>query len=78
MPAHIKSTLIGASINVPITNGRFNLGTWQGKRPSLFPITHSFLILTQIGIYLCEHRNIGGWGSGHTRKIVITIQGTEK
>jgi len=30
MPAHIKSTIIGSSLNVPITNGRFNLGTWQG------------------------------------------------
>ncbi len=30
MPAHIKSTLIGNSILIPITNGRFNLGTWQG------------------------------------------------
>jgi secondary thiamine-phosphate synthase enzyme len=30
MPAHIKSTIIGASINVPISNGRLNLGTWQG------------------------------------------------
>uniref|UniRef100_H3GAU5 Secondary thiamine-phosphate synthase enzyme n=1 Tax=Phytophthora ramorum TaxID=164328 RepID=H3GAU5_PHYRM len=31
MPGHIKSTLIGASVNIPITNGKFNLGTWQGK-----------------------------------------------
>ncbi len=30
MPAHIKSTLIGSSVLVPITNGTFNLGTWQG------------------------------------------------
>jgi len=30
MPSHIKSTIIGSSITVPITNGRFNLGTWQG------------------------------------------------
>jgi len=30
MPAHIKSTLLGASISVPITKGRLNLGTWQG------------------------------------------------
>ena len=30
MPAHIKSSLLGASVTVPITNGRFNLGTWQG------------------------------------------------
>ena len=30
MPAHIKSTLIGSSLTIPITNGRLNLGTWQG------------------------------------------------
>lgn len=30
MPAHIKSTLVGASVTVPITNHRLNLGTWQG------------------------------------------------
>lgn len=30
MPAHIKSTLCGAFVTVPVTNGRLNLGTWQG------------------------------------------------
>lgn len=30
MPAHIKSSLLGVSLNIPITNGEFNLGTWQG------------------------------------------------
>ncbi len=30
MPAHAKSTLVGVSITLPITNGRINLGTWQG------------------------------------------------
>ena len=30
MPAHIKSSLVGSSVSVPITNGRLNLGTWQG------------------------------------------------
>lgn len=30
MPAHIKSTLVGCSVTIPITNGRLNLGTWQG------------------------------------------------
>lgn len=30
MPAHIKSALIGASVQVPITNGKLNTGTWQG------------------------------------------------
>jgi len=30
MPAHIKSALVGASVTVPITEGRLNVGTWQG------------------------------------------------
>jgi secondary thiamine-phosphate synthase enzyme len=30
MPAHIKSSLLGSSVSIPITNGRLNLGTWQG------------------------------------------------
>ena len=30
MPAHIKASLMGASVQIPITKGRLNLGTWQG------------------------------------------------
>jgi secondary thiamine-phosphate synthase enzyme len=30
MPAHIKASLIGCSVTIPLTNGRMNLGTWQG------------------------------------------------
>ncbi|MCU0721418.1 MAG: secondary thiamine-phosphate synthase enzyme YjbQ, partial [Pirellula sp.] len=30
MPAHVKSSLLGCSLNIPITDGRLNLGTWQG------------------------------------------------
>ena len=30
MPAHIKASILGANITIPITNGRLNLGTWQG------------------------------------------------
>lgn len=30
MPAHVKSVLTGVSLTIPITNGRLNLGTWQG------------------------------------------------
>ncbi len=30
MPAHIKTSIIGSSIQIPITNGRLNLGVWQG------------------------------------------------
>uniref|UniRef100_A0A7S0ACC9 Secondary thiamine-phosphate synthase enzyme n=1 Tax=Minutocellus polymorphus TaxID=265543 RepID=A0A7S0ACC9_9STRA len=57
MPGHMKSSLMGASLTIPIRNGRLALGTWQG-------------------VYLNEHRNQGGWGGGHTRHIVITLQGT--
>lgn len=30
MPAHIKSSIVGSSISIPISNHKFNLGTWQG------------------------------------------------
>ena len=30
MPAHAKSALTGVSLTIPITDGRLNLGTWQG------------------------------------------------
>ena len=51
MTSHIKSSLLGSSVDIPIKNGILLLGTWQG-------------------IYLCEHRNLGG-----PREIVITVNG---
>ncbi len=30
MPAHIKASLLGSSVQIPIINGKLNLGTWQG------------------------------------------------
>ncbi|MGD8173045.1 secondary thiamine-phosphate synthase enzyme YjbQ [Vibrio sp. TRT 21S02] len=30
MPAHIKASILGASVIIPISNGRLALGTWQG------------------------------------------------
>ncbi|OGU77811.1 MAG: hypothetical protein A2V93_07915 [Ignavibacteria bacterium RBG_16_34_14] len=30
IPAHIKASVLGSSISIPITNGDLNLGTWQG------------------------------------------------
>ncbi len=30
MPAHIKASLMGASLQIPISNGKLNMGIWQG------------------------------------------------
>lgn len=30
MPAHCKASMMGSSVTIPITNGRLNMGTWQG------------------------------------------------
>ena len=30
MPAHIKASLLGSSVTIPVTDGRLGLGTWQG------------------------------------------------
>jgi len=49
MAAHIKASLLGSSVSVPVTGGRLALGVWQG-------------------IYLCEHRELGG-----PRTLVATL-----
>eukprot|EP00884_Botryococcus_braunii_P011473 jgi/Botrbrau1/20326/Bobra.0006s0008.1 len=30
MPAHVKSSMFGCSLTIPITRGRLNMGMWQG------------------------------------------------
>ncbi|MDN7125971.1 YjbQ family protein [Pseudidiomarina sp. 1APR75-33.1] len=30
MPAHLKASILGSSVTVPVTQGRMNMGTWQG------------------------------------------------
>ncbi len=30
MPAHVKASLLGSSLTLPVSRGRFDLGTWQG------------------------------------------------
>ena len=30
MPAHLKTSILGCSLNIPVKNGRLDLGTWQG------------------------------------------------
>jgi secondary thiamine-phosphate synthase enzyme len=42
--SHTKATLVGSSISVPITNGRLNMGTWQGVYLTEFrEMPHSML-----------------------------------
>jgi secondary thiamine-phosphate synthase enzyme len=30
MPAHVKASLLGASVSIPVSGGSLTLGTWQG------------------------------------------------
>ncbi len=30
MPAHLKASIIGSHLTIPVTDGRLNMGTWQG------------------------------------------------
>lgn len=30
LPAHLKSSILGSNLTIPVTRGRLNLGTWQG------------------------------------------------
>nr|WP_244924458.1 secondary thiamine-phosphate synthase enzyme YjbQ [Caminibacter mediatlanticus] len=52
MPAHFKSSMFGVSITIPITNGRLNLGTWQGiylNEHRNYPTTRE-IVLTAFGM----------------------------
>lgn len=53
MPAHVKASLFGPSVSIPICEGELMLGTWQG-------------------LYLGEHRELGG-----PRSVVATLNGVE-
>ncbi len=30
MPAHLKASILGCSLSIPVTGGKLNMGTWQG------------------------------------------------
>jgi secondary thiamine-phosphate synthase enzyme len=30
LPSHLKTSILGCSLNIPVTNGRLNVGIWQG------------------------------------------------
>jgi secondary thiamine-phosphate synthase enzyme len=59
MPGHVKASIMGPSITVPIVNGVLGLGSRQG-------------------LFLCEHRNTGGFGCNLNRKVVLTLQGVDR
>ena len=81
MPAHVKASLMGPSVTLPITGGRLNLGTWQVCVCVCVPVSACVVYLplyltvsvpatVRQGVWLCEHRNAGG-----PRRLVVTLQG---
>ncbi|KDO85315.1 hypothetical protein CISIN_1g025199mg [Citrus sinensis] len=44
MPAHIKSSMFGCTLTIPITDGQLNMGTWQG----MFTLTHNGLRVKEL------------------------------
>ena len=56
MPAHVKSTIVGAHKTVPV-DADGTLSPLNGQR-----------------LYLCEHRNVGGFNSGLARRVTLTLQ----
>ncbi|WVZ20524.1 hypothetical protein V8G54_007846 [Vigna mungo] len=74
MPAHIKSSMFGCALTIPITNGKLNIGTWQ-LGILFFPAGMGFAkwgMRVQIvnGIWLCEHRDYPT-----PRTVVVTLNG---
>jgi len=59
MPGHVKASIVGPSVTVPVVDGELGLGDRQG-------------------LFLCEHRDAGGYGCNLNRKVVLTLQGVDK
>ena len=90
MPAHVKSSLMGASLTVPIQHGRLALGTWQvcNCRGAVISLSRDM----HRNINHCRYKN-GDHGQialpqgiylnehrnyGGPRQIVVTIQGQRR
>lgn len=54
MQGHVKSSLVGPSIAVPVSGGQ--------------------AVLAGNDVYVCEHRDVGGWGGGHNRQVCMHIE----
>lgn len=75
MPAHIKSALVGASVTIPIRDGKLATGTWQGI------CTNCHFILFCFAFFLGGNADLNSSGylefraMKHQRRVVATIQG---
>ena len=52
--AHMKASIFGSSVTIPITNGTFNLGTWQVILSKPAPKTFSFLVVNFSFFFCCS------------------------
>ena len=85
MPGHVKSSLMGPSLNIPVSTivSRTFFSILKYHFSFFYKLTHFKIQIrngrlalgTWQGIYLNEHRDQGGWGGGHSRSIIITLQG---
>ena len=57
MPGHVKSSLMGVSLTLPVADGRLATDPSQG-------------------VFLCEHRDGGGFGRASARSVVVTVIGS--
>lgn len=74
MPAHIKSALVGASVTIPIRDGKLATGTWQGICTTCLFIFNC-LILLEVNTDLCFLGYLEFRAAKHQRRVVATIQG---
>lgn len=78
MPAHIKSALVGASVTIPIRDGKLATGTWQGICTTC---PFSFFLLLYCLVFPganADPRFLGYLefrAAKHQRRVVATIQG---
>lgn len=75
MPAHIKSALVGASVTIPIRDGKLATGTWQGICTTCPFILSSFNSFSGGNADFDSSGYLEFRAMKHQRRVVATIQG---
>lgn len=75
MPAHIKSALVGASVTIPIRDGKLATGTWQGICTTCPFISSSSIYFREGNADLDSSGYLEFRAARHQRRVVATIQG---
>ncbi|CAD0202484.1 unnamed protein product [Chrysodeixis includens] len=73
MPAHVKACFLGSSLTIPITDGKLNLGTWQGGSDAV-GLPARLAAVARVGRVVFQLGKGGGRDPPHTLSLAPLLQ----